>query len=232
MRNRRHQKAANHERWLISYADLLTLLFALFVVLYASAKVDNQRLSQMSHAIESAFQQLSAAGTISSTPAAAEKESKLESLPKEPSLDDLSKMLNTVLAEEIARNDIEIRKTPDGIVLSLKEIGFFPSGEATLLPNAHRSLAKIAHVTVQRGQNIRVEGHTDSLPIHTLAYPSNWELSAARATAVVEVLVGEGGFDAARLSIAGFAGYRPVASNDTEEGRALNRRVDLVIKEK
>jgi chemotaxis protein MotB len=233
MNNRRHQKGANHERWLISYADLLTLLFALFVVLYASAKVDSQRLSQMSEAIKSAFQQLSASGTISSAPTAASvKEPKLESLPKEPSLDDLSKMLNTVLAEEIARNDIQIRKTPDGIVLSLKEIGFFPSGEATLLPQAHRSLARIARVTIQRGLSIRVEGHTDSLPIHTVAYPSNWELSAARATAVIEVLIGEGGFDAAQLSIAGFAGYRPVASNDTEEGRALNRRVDLVIREK
>lgn len=222
----------SHERWLVSYADLLTLMFALFVVLYSAAKSDNKRLAQMSAAIHSGFQQLSASGASPAASDSGGADPALEDGRQQPSLVDLQRQLNAVLSDELIRNDIQIRSTPDGVTVSLKEIGFFPSGETTVLPQAHTILAKIANVAAAQNVEIRIEGHTDSRPIHRVAYPSNWELSAARATSIASVVVNESKFDPSRLSVAGFAGYRPVASNETETGRALNRRVDLVIRER
>ncbi len=223
----RKRAGASHERWLVSYADLLTLMLALFVVLYAAAKSDNRRLAQMSAAIHSGFQRLSASGDANEGIQDAQ-DGAAEDV-QQPNLVELQRKLNQVLSDEMVRNEVQIRTTPDGITVSLKEIGFFPSGETSLLPAAHKIIAKLGDVSARSNCEIRVEGHTDSRPIHRIAYPSNWELSAARATAIASVLVNESSFDPARLSVAGFAGYRPVASNDTEEGRALNRRVDLVI---
>jgi chemotaxis protein MotB len=119
--------------------------------------------------------------------------------------------------------------TPEGFVISLHELGFFDSGQAKLLPGAQDKIKRIAAVLTQYGLDMRVEGHSDNVPISNAMFASNWDLSTARAMAVGMMLLNESGFDPKRLSIAGYAEYHPAASNDTPEGRRANRRVDIVI---
>jgi chemotaxis protein MotB len=133
------------------------------------------------------------------------------------------------LGKEIAGQEIELRMTPEGFVISLHELGFFNSGEARLLPGAAGKIKKIAAILMQYGLDMRVEGHSDDVPIHNAKFGSNWDLSTARAMAVAMMLIDEDGFDSQRMSIAGYAQYHPVASNSTPEGRRANRRVDLVV---
>jgi chemotaxis protein MotB len=238
---------ANHERWLVSYADFITLLFAFFVVLYASAQTDNKRIARVSAAIEGGFQQLAAfagKGTgsveLPARPATLEKPPAPSSLAQpsheagpvasySPDVNLLKRQLEQALGEEIEKHEVEMRVTPEGLVVSLREVGFFDSGEATLLPDGQKTLTRIAGILNEKGFHIRVEGHTDNKPIHTRRFKSNWELSTARATEVVSLLIEKHGFDPTLVSAAGYSEYRPIAGNDTEEGRKSNRRVDLVV---
>jgi len=141
----------------------------------------------------------------------------------------MRKELESVLGKELKEHHVELRMTPGGLVVSLREIGFFNSGEATLLPQAEPTLAHVASALAARNFEVRVEGHTDDVPIHNSIYRSNWDLSTARATEVVNMLVGKYNLNPERISVAGYAQYHPIASNDTEEGRQKNRRIDLVI---
>jgi len=252
--SRRGQKKGhvNHERWLVSYADFITLLFAFFVVLYASSQVDNKKVARVSAAIQGAFQELgvfsgTAPGPIlrqeSAPPSAQAIAEKLPELTRiangghgsgagngyGPDVTKLRHDLEDALGEEIKKHEIEMRVTPEGLIVSLREVGFFNSGEAVLLTDGQSTLTRIAKVLNAKGFQIRVEGHTDDKPIHNGQFKSNWELSTARATEVVSLLVEEHGFDPRMISAAGYSQYRPIASNDTEEGRKSNRRVDLVI---
>ena len=118
---------------------------------------------------------------------------------------------------------------PEGVVVSLKDLGFFNSGQAVLLPGAAGKIRRIATVLAQHGLDLRVEGHSDDQPIHTAEFRSNWELSTARAMAVLMLLVDDSGIDPKKVSVAGYGEYRPVADNATPEGRQMNRRVDLVV---
>jgi chemotaxis protein MotB len=141
----------------------------------------------------------------------------------------LQKELEKALAPEIFRKDIALRHEPDGLVISLREVGFFPSGSAELRPGAASSLRRVTEVLMERPYEVRIEGHTDNVPIHTAQFASNWELSTARAIEVVRLMIAEMGFAAQRLSVGGYGEFHPVAPNSTEEQRALNRRVDVVI---
>jgi chemotaxis protein MotB len=141
----------------------------------------------------------------------------------------LKAKLSAALGKEIEHQEIDMRVTPEGFVISLHELGFFDSGEARLLPGAAGKIERIADVLTQYGLDMRVEGHSDNVPIHNAAFNSNWDLSTARATAVAMMLLNESGFDPRRMSIAGFAQYHPAESNDTPEGRRANRRVDIVV---
>ena len=252
--SRRAKKHAhvNHERWLVSYADFITLLFAFFVVLYASSQVDNKKVAQVSAAIQGAFQELgvfsgNAPGPIVRQESAPPAQISAEDLPRltqiassvhgtgsgsggyGPDVNKLKHDLEDALGEQIKKHEIEMRVTPEGLIVSLREIGFFNSGDAVLLSDGRSTLTRIAHVLNEKGFQIRVEGHTDDKPIHTSQFKSNWELSTARATEVVSLLVEQHGFDPRLISAAGYSQYRPIASNDTEDGRQTNRRVDLVI---
>jgi len=240
---------ANHERWLISYADFITLLFAFFVVLYASAQTDNKRIARVSAAIQGGFQQLGAfsGGANGSTVLLPSDQPGATPQPPQPSsvvdlahgagsgggyspdVNLLKRQLQEALGEEIQKHEVEMRVTPEGLVVSLREVGFFNSGDATLLVDGQGTLARIAGILSAKGFHIRVEGHTDNKPIHNSRYKSNWELSTARATEVVSLLIEKHGFDPSLISAAGYSEYRPIASNDTEEGRRSNRRVDLVV---
>ncbi len=133
------------------------------------------------------------------------------------------------LAKELKEGKLEIRMEKRGLVISLRESSFFPSGDKTVLPAARHSLELIAVSLRDLPNSMRLEGHTDAVPIHNVRFSSNWELSAARSIALMEMFTVELKLPRDRLSIAGFADTAPVASNDTPEGRAKNRRVDIVV---
>jgi len=255
-RRKRTPGHANHDRWLVSYADFITLLFAFFVVLYASSQVDKKKVGKLALAIQVAFQEMGVfqASTTEvpidaaepmpfSTAQAIENSERTSSLGRIASrpegslatgvengdLAQLQKELETALTEEIKRKEIAMRREPDGLVISLREVGFFESGSARMKATSQAAFDRIADMLRQRDYRLRIEGHTDNAPIHTSQFPSNWELSTSRATEIVRLLIVRDGFAPDRLSAAGYAEYHPVATNRIAEGRGMNRRVDIVI---
>jgi chemotaxis protein MotB len=143
----------------------------------------------------------------------------------------LRQELTEALSAEISEQKIALRHEPNGLVISLREVGFFDSGSAHIKPESLAAFDRIAMILRDKKYPLRIEGHTDDVPIHTSQFASNWELSAARATELVRTLIVRNGFPANRLSAGGFAEFHPVATNQTAEGRAQNRRVDVVILE-
>jgi chemotaxis protein MotB len=141
----------------------------------------------------------------------------------------LRRELEQALAKEIGQGEISIRDSSQGLVISLQEIGFFESGSADMKAKSQSAISNIAALLSQRQYSIRIEGHTDNIPIHNLQFHSNWELSTARAIEMVQQLITRYQFAPELLSAAGYAQYHPVASNETEAGRAQNRRVDIII---
>jgi chemotaxis protein MotB len=137
--------------------------------------------------------------------------------------------LEKALAGEIKRNEVAVRTEPDGLVVSLREMGFFDSGSAAMKPEAEAAFARVAQILQEHACAVRIEGHTDTVPIHTSQFASNWELSTARATELVKALIEKHGVAPERLSAAGYAEFHPVASNASPKSRQLNRRVDVVI---
>lgn len=242
-RRKRHASHANHDRWLISYADFITLLFAFFVVLYASSQVDKKKVGKLALAIQVAFQQMGVfdasntqtpvegADTAQSSNTSG-KENGDHATSRGPVSGDLAGLkaeLEIALASEIKNKAIAVHREPDGLVISLREAGFFESGSAQMKSTSQAALDRIAGMLRQHDYRLRIEGHTDNAPIHTAGFPSNWELSTSRATEMVQILIVRDGFSPERLSAAGFAQYHPVATNLTAEGRGMNRRVDIVI---
>jgi chemotaxis protein MotB len=249
-RRRRFTSHINHDRWLVSYADFVTLLFAFFVVLYASAQLDKTRAIRLSEAIDSAFQQLGVFQKSNHKPGAADSRISLPSTinagtdlsrwansgqdrlgadQKKEEFNAIRSQLQNALADEIKRNEVVMHMEADGLVVSLREMGFFDSGSATIKAGAEGAIARIAGILREHRCAVRIEGHTDNVPIHTSQFASNWELSTARATELVKLLIEQNGISADRLSAAGYAEFHPAASNDTAKGRQLNRRIDVVI---
>ena len=255
-RRKRHEEHANHERWLVSYADFITLLFAFFVVLYSSSQVDKRRVGQLSLAIQVAFQKMgffessNSKIPLSTTEPmpfqdvqAVENVVRTQDLqrfvqPGEGTLSgmvvpgdirDIQSELEKALAPEIKRHVVEVKPRREGLVISLREIGFFDSGSATLRRSSRDSIERLATVLLHRRETLRIEGHTDNVPIHTNQFASNWELSTARATELIKVFIVEYKMAPERLAAAGYAEYHPTDTNGTPEGRMHNRRVDIVI---
>ena len=245
MRPRRRPVEDNvsHDRWLVSYSDFVTLLFALFVVLFASAYRDTHDIIRVSHAIHTGFQKLEAFSDKDEA-ASAHPDSNADGHPTPPpakfapgiasdmspaDLVELRRQLEAAMGAELKNHEVELSVTPEGFVISLKELGFFNSGQAALLPGAAEKIERIANVLSQHGLQLRIEGHSDNQPIHTAQFRSNWELSTARAMSVLQLLVDDAGFDPTKVSVAGFGQYQPIADDSTPEGRRMNRRVDLVV---
>jgi chemotaxis protein MotB len=244
-RKKRAAEHENHERWLVSYADFITLLFAFFVVMFASSQTDKSRAQQVSDSVKEALEKGGVAaavheilgGTVdergkgnammrgpggSQPVAAAQQEVIAELLPS-------MSYLTQALKQEIKDGKIEIHLEPRGLVVSLRQATFFPSGGDTLSPDTFDSIDRIASTIQGLPNSVRLEGHTDAVPIHTAHFRSNWELSAARSIAMLELLASRYNIPRERMAIAGYADTIPKDSNDTEEGRAHNRRVDVVI---
>jgi len=229
-RRTKHGDHAGHERWLVSYADFMTLLFALFVVLFASSHHDKKTIQTVSSAVKNGFQQMGSFTGSNSNTFGPPSTLKTPSTPSSGiDLVELQRKLNKALGKEIERQEVTLIMTPEGFIISLHELGFFDSGEAKLLPGAADTIKHIASVLMEYGLDMRIEGHSDNVPIHNATFGSNWDLSTARAMAVAMMLLHDAGFDPRRMSIAGYAEYHPTASNETPEGRKANRRVDLVV---
>jgi len=255
-RRKRRTSHVSHDRWLVSYADFITLLFAFFVVLYAASQVDKRKVGRLAMAIQVAFQEMGVfeASTTHvpvdiaepmpfSTVQAIENVDRTGSVARVASrpqgtlgggmengdLAHLQTELASTLAAEIDRKEIAMRREPDGLVISLREAGFFESGSAQMKSTSQATFDRIANLLLQRNCRMRIEGHTDNIPIHNAKFSSNWELSTARATEIVRLLIVRDGFTPTRLSAAGYAEYHPIASNANAEGRGVNRRVDVVI---
>src|SRR6266700_519564 len=233
-RNKRNTKHVSHERWLVSYADFITLLFAVFVVMYAASRVDHQKISQLSQAIQSAFRDLGVFQKVNGHEKLTRRQSDTNSQKSSQSESGIDtteprKTLATVLAPEIAKKQAELRDGPDGLVLSLQEIGFYDPGSDVLKDTSTNTLGRVAEALKTTKLRIRIEGHTDDVPIHNARFASNWELSSARATGLVRLFIERFQFDPARLAAAGYAEYHPVQSNSSVEGRSMNRRVDIVV---
>jgi chemotaxis protein MotB len=237
---RRPKGHPSHDRWLVSYADFITLLFAFFVVMYASSQTDKGKIGKLAIAIEAAFKDLGIFNLPSSKVPPTQVGPTQEGLPtvtalREPStVSNLAKLQNELaqqLAGEIKRGEVAIKVGREGLVVSLREVGFFDSGSAEVKLKSEPSVARIAQVLKHGPYLVRIEGHTDNVPIHTERFASNWELSTSRATEMAKLFITRFGFPPERLSAAGFAEFHPEASNDTAEGRALNRRVDIVVVE-
>jgi chemotaxis protein MotB len=245
-RKKKQTPHSNHERWLVSYADFITLLFAFFVVLYASSQIDKHRVGQLAQAIQAAFQELGVFQQSSSripvlTPEqlkelerdAVRKQAEAGGIPVHMSgsgldVKKLLRDLQDVLAPEIKRQEIRVREGPDGVVLSLQEVGFYDPGSDQLRPGAGAIISRLVPIISSYGGNLRIEGHTDDVPIHNARFASNWELSTARATGLIRLFIDQYKFEPKRLAAAGYAEFHPVAAN-SPEGRRMNRRVDIVI---
>jgi chemotaxis protein MotB len=229
---KRLKQHGNQERWMVSYADFMTLLFAFFVVLYSSSQVDKTRMASLSNAITNGFQELGVGpGPGGNAVVLGDSVSAAGTHPAAPgeSAEAVRHKLELGLPDELQHRTVSLRDTREGIVLSLREIGFFQSGSATLRANSMDAFDRIGAVLTPVAGNLRIEGHTDNVPIHTAYFHSNWELSTARATEVIRLLLTREGIDPDRLSAAGYAEFHPIAENSTEDGRRLNRRVDIVI---
>ncbi|MFT4111419.1 flagellar motor protein MotB [Silvibacterium sp.] len=242
-RERRHGHV-NHERWLVSYADFITLMFAFFVVLYASSQADKRKQAEVSQSINQAFRALGLFQNTSATPKSGLSSAQDESVSpvnvvlgeelaaSEDVKHDLTRIqhqLEGKLSNQIAHHVVALKMGRDGLVISLREAGFYTSGSATPNPGSISGLDQIGQTLAATPYDMRIEGHTDNVPIHTGQFASNWELSAARATAMAELFIDRYRIIPGRLSAAGYAEFHPVASNDSEEGRSQNRRVDVIV---
>jgi chemotaxis protein MotB len=205
-------EARHRDRWLISYADLVTLLLALFIVMYAAS--DKERARQIAESFNS--QNTGGRGILPGGDSDKEERAKYE---------------QQLMGNPILSPRLKIRQGSSGLIVSLSEAGFFASGEASINPESETIISTLADSLRAGAAQIRVEGHTDSTPISTGKFPSNWELSTARASTVLARFI-ERGIPPERLSAAGYAGFQPIADNATPEGRAQNRRVDVVIIDK
>jgi chemotaxis protein MotB len=274
-RKRREEEHPNHERWLVSYADFITLLFAFFVVMYSISSVNDGKYRVLSETLTDAF--LTSAqsldpiqvgekirttnpvagefaapepGTLYSSdidispdlvgenPAAVSQQAKPEdegagSIEKkqqiEENLEQTAAALKSALSPLIAQDLVNIKKTDRGLEVEMKSKALFDSGSARLSRAAIKMLRDISGIIESIPNSIIVEGHTDNVPIRTILFPSNWELSAVRAASVVHLL-GRFGIAPERMAAIGYGEHKPIASNSDKAGRQKNRRVSLVIK--
>jgi chemotaxis protein MotB len=236
MAKKKHEEHENHERWLVSYADFITLLFAFFVVMYSISSVNEGKFRTVSDSIKAALNPVVSPSsnlmpfTIGQNKALALKPTIEEA--KEPAVRRLRQIIRS-LKSETHLEIIQLKELTNGdIVLTLPDTVLFRSGESVLRPEARPFIQAIGDVLIELDRHVRVEGHTDNVPISTVQFPSNWELSATRAVTVVRTLSEQYGVPANHLTAVGHADSRSITDNLTPENRAKNRRVEIVVQER
>ena len=221
------QARGGPDRWLVSYADFMTLLFAFFTTLYAISTVDEQKLAPLASSLQAAFDGAPAGQPTIVPPATLVPPA--NPVPQAPNIDAVRAQLEAALADAIAAGRLEIVQDARGLVLSLHDDAVFETGRADVTTPARDIVGRIAATLQPLSHDVRIEGHTDDVPIRTVRYESNWELSTARASAVVAFLIEQAGLQPERLSAAGYGEFHPRVANDTAANRMRNRRVDIVV---
>ena len=237
-RRKREDETENHDRWLVSYADFITLLFAFFVVMYALSSVNEGKYRVLSNSMVSAFRNVAVNSSGQNivvmpppVPLPALTESKTPEAAKQKQRDKMrnaAKAILDVLAPLVAQGKVRILETSRGVTIEINDSILFSPGQALLQPQLAKAMQSVAEVLVATDFPITIEGHTDNTPINSVQFPSNWELSAVRATTVLR-LFADAGIAAERLTAIGYADTRPVEPNLLADGRARNRRVTILI---
>ena len=236
-RKRYEEPEDNHERWLVSYADFITLLFAFFVVMYAISSLNEGKYKVLSNSLITAFNPSNgppATTNVDSQPALLPplplaKRRQQEALRREKDyMTNIARDLKRILAPLVREGKVRVTQNSRGVSVEINASVLFAPGEATLSVESNQALSVVA--TLLRGDTheIQVEGHTDNVPISNPAFASNWELSSARASSVVRLFI-DSGVAESRLTAVGHAANMPVAPNDSLEGRARNRRVNVTV---
>lgn len=245
------EKHVNHERWLVSYADFITLLFAVFVTLYAMSQSDKKKTEEVMKSIQESFGMVQAGAPSPKVnvipsqqahiipaikpevsivpPGARSARGQSRGRAEEKDFRQIKSAIEAYLIKQGAQHKVTLAITRRGLIVSLKEAGFFDSGQAVIRKDAYDLINTISEVVTQYNNPLRLEGHTDNVPISTAQFPTNWELSTARATNALKYLIKNFDVDTDKISATGYGEFRPVADNATAEGRAKNRRVDLVM---
>ena len=212
----------NVERWMVSYADFVTLLFCFFTAMYAISNVDSKKLEQFASSMKAAFKegveqkQFSVIADVQVIlPTAMESESHVR------------EMLDTIIKE--SAGSVNVKRDHRGIVIAVADKMLYTSGSAKLKEDAINFLDQLVQPIVDYPHPVRIEGHTDNIPISTREFPSNWELSASRAINVAKYFIEKHGLDPGRITSIGYAEHKPLTSNDSPEGRSKNRRVEIVL---
>lgn len=226
MRRRGHEeeKPHNQERWLITYSDLITLLLIFFVVMYSISVLDLKKFQSMASSLSQVLAGKELSILEERGPSIVQGKSG-----EELRLEEIQRQLEEYAQLNGLDTSVHIFQEERGLVISLNDTVLFAKGKADLTPKAQAVIAKVGGMLATIPNQVRIEGHTDNLPINTPEFPSNWELSTARATNVLRFLLEQSHLAPERLSASGYGEYRPVAANDTEANRAKNRRVDIVI---
>ena len=231
-RHKNHEEEGG-EAWLLPYSDLMTLLLAVFIVLFAVSQVDVQKAQQMSQEFT---EQMMSGGSSSSQSASQgnqQKESSGEAGGESKSelqqMEELKAEIDAKLKSENLSSSVQTGIDKRGLVISLSNAIFFDPGSAEIKADNEKTLLEIANMVNVMNNYIRIEGHTDDVPMNSNVYRSNWDLSAARAANVVRLLTSNTNISPDRLIAVGYGEYRPVADNSTEAGRAKNRRIDIIV---
>lgn len=252
MSKKKHEEEHdNSERWLLSYADFITLLMIFFIIMYSMSNVDSEKYKQITSSLSSAFgggsgiTMIDTGGSNNSiiniendlSPQQQEKEqqdngSGTSNMTESQRLEQVKKNVDQYLKDTGLDSNVGTSIEARGLVLSFKDALFFDSGKASIHPEQAKNLVAIGKILNQSIINqsyIRVEGHTDNVPMKNYLYNSNWDLSVMRASNVAQLIISESGIKPNRVSVVGYGEYRPKGDNNTVEGRASNRRVDILI---
>lgn len=242
-RRKTEEKKENRERWLITYADLITLLMIFFIMLYTMAKVDTKKFAAISQSLKEAIgagqvqkidivQLNSGTSAVLLNPTGALPENKGgDAILQDPKLKEAKKNLDKQLEGLVQQNNAQVITDERGIVIRVASKSLFSSGSADVLQDAQRELLKIAAILEPLENQIRVEGFTDSQPINSPKYPSNWELSGARAFNVLKFIISNSKIPPDRIAAVGYGEYRPVNKDNKSSDRPEDRRVDIVVLE-
>ncbi|MBP6365900.1 MAG: flagellar motor protein MotD [Nitrosomonas sp.] len=232
-KQRNEEDVDNHERWLVSYADFITLLFAFFVVMYAVSSVNKGKYEILSHSLINAFSNNSPNLIVLQSPQTDSSikpinELDFQKVKKQEKMKSMAKDILIALEPLVKDGHVRVTQTSLGISVEINASVLFSPGQAKLAENSSLTLQAVARVIKGHEHEIHVEGHTDNLPIHTDSFLSNWELSTARASSVIRLFV-DNGVESHRFTAIGYADNRPMEANETPEGRKRNRRVTIMI---
>ncbi|RMD49883.1 MAG: chemotaxis protein MotB [Ignavibacteria bacterium] len=213
------------DRYLITYADLITLLLGLFIILYAISKIDLQKYQQMMNVMGDVFgNKVENVSTGSGKPGT-NRNGGTENSP----MPELKSKLRSLIDTYNYGDSFSLQENERGLTVRIQDDIIFPSGSAELNENFKNVLIRLGRILKNIPNDIRIEGHTDNVPINTPQYPSNWHLSVARALNTAYFLISQSGMSQDKVSVVGYSEYRPIDTNETPEGRQRNRRVDIVI---